>query len=144
MQLNVGVEALTFGLRHPLIEQLFALRNYHTTYKEGVEAGTATTEGPVLFSTFDGGLTSFAYRDTRFAFPMRIAPVLRFFGLAGTLNTVSNDLNTATANEKTVSSGQVTGVPTEKGFLSEFSLSVAAPTGTNGIRAFHYDAEAPL
>ncbi len=144
VQLNLGVEALTFGARHPLIEQLFALRYYQTTYKEGVEAGTATTEGPVLFSTHDGDVASFAYRDTRFQFPMRTTPVIRFFGLGGTQSTVSNDLNVATANEKSVNSGTVLGQPTEKGFLSEFSITPGAPTGTNGIRAFHYDADTAL
>ena len=147
-QMNIGTKVLKFGKRTKSIEQLMARRWYQTTYKEGVEAGTPTLEGAVLFTTHDGGVTSFAYRDTRFTESMRITPsgfpAIRLFGLAGTQDTVSNDLNTLVANEKTISSGSVIGQPTEKGFLSEFSIAPAAPTGTNGIRAFHYDADASL
>ena len=144
VQLNLGVEALTFGARHPLIEQLFALRFYQTTYREGVEAGTATLEGGLIFNTVDGTVGNVAVQSRDFTLPMRITPVIRTFGLGGTQNTVSNERTTATANEKSVNNGLVTGQGTEKGFLSDFDISPAAPVGSAGTRAFHYDADAAL
>ena len=117
---------------------------YQTTYKEGVEAGTATLEGAKVFNTFDGGNTSRSLNSTELTLPMRVSPVYNVFGLGGTPGTVSNQRIVDVANEKTVTGGAVIVEPTEKGFSSDFDLSPAAPTGINGTRSFHYTADSAL
>lgn len=123
-------------LRSIAFELIQCRRYYQTTYGNGITPGTAQTGGAVSIYNAGAGYPI----SVPFPTPMRIAPTISYWDVAGNASRVSGGTSSGTyTSNLTVSSGSVATNIVTTGFTT-----TAVNSGANGATAFHYAANAEL